>query len=162
MDDNSFDPDGLFASGGNSPPSGGNSPRMYKKTERACQLIVNHGVDPKEALKLATGNPSPGRTAVMEIRQKAARYSLQRPSMVKLAHKVVKDTLSGKADKITTQKLHRDGKVIEIVETIAPTHTNKLQAAAMVFDRAEPVVRQNVNLNGDLKDFMPVRLDDYE
>jgi hypothetical protein len=98
----------------------------------------------------------------MEIRQKAARYSLQRPAMVKLAHKVVSDTLKGKADQITTQKLGKDGQVVEIIEQIAPTHTNKLTAAAMVFDRAEPVVRQNVNLNGDLKDFMPVNLGSYE
>ena len=157
----SFDPDGMFTT--QKLHSGTQKVRgLYAKTERACQLIVHHGVEPREALKLATGNPSPGRTAVMEIKQKAARYSLSRPAMVKLAHKVVADTLKGKPDQIVQQKVDKNGQVVEYVEQIAPTHTNKLAAASMVFDRAEPVVRQNVNLNGDLKDFMPVNLSDFE
>ncbi len=153
-----FDPDGLLTP---TPIQKATTPRLYQKTEQAVKLIVNHGLDAKTALKLATGNPNPGRTAVGELRRKAARYSLTRPAMVKMAHDVVKKTLAGEPDSYTTQKLTRSGEVVTVTETVAPTHTNKLTAAAMVFDRAEPVIRQNVNLNGDLKDFMPVVLDDF-
>jgi hypothetical protein len=154
MDATGFDPDGLF--------SGGKPPQLYGKTKRIINLINNHGHEPREAIKLVTGNTTPNRNTVADIRQKAARYSLQRPAMVKLAHKVVADTLKGKADQIHQQKVNKDGQVVDFIEQIAPTHTNKLAAAAMVFDRAEPVIRQNVNLNGDLKDFMPVNLADFE
>ena len=150
-----FDPDGLFST-----PSV-QEPKYYSKTQKALHLLQTHDISPKDALTLARGSV-PSRDAVTKFKQKAARYSLTRPAMVKLAHNVVKDTLIGQVQSYTTEKIGKNGQVVTIVETIAPTVTNQLAAAAMVFDRAEPVVRQNVNLNGDIKDFMPVNLGSYE
>jgi hypothetical protein len=106
------------------------------------------------------GNPPADRT-VTDFRRKAAAYSLTRPAMVKLAHDAVKNALSGQVDTYTTQKMNKNGEIVTIQETIAPTVTNKLVAAAMVMDRNQPIVHQSVNLNGELKDFMPVMLDEY-
>lgn len=149
-----FDPDGLLRVETPAPR------KMRSTTQQAMKLVLEHHVEPKDALFLAHGRPV-DKSAVTQFKAKVARYSLTRPAMIKLAHDVVKNTLAGQADTYTTQKLHRDGTVKTVTETIAPTHTNKLAAAAMVFDRAEPVIRQNVNLNGDLKDFMPVVLEDF-
>jgi hypothetical protein len=151
-----FDPDGLFIV-----PIERKRPEIYGKTQKAIELVVNHGLTPSDALCLATGKQQIDSGTLSRFRAKVQKHSLARPAMVKLAHSVVQDVLRGKADSVTTQKLGKNGQVVDIIEQIAPTHTNKLAAAAMVFDRAEPVVRQNVNLNGDLKDFMPVNLDDF-
>ena len=155
---NSFDPDGLFAP---QAVQTATEHRYYGKTAQAIKLIVEHGVVPRDALLLARGGNPPSATAVKEIRRKAAQYSLTRPAMVKLAHDAVKNALSGQVDTYTTQKMNKNGEIVTIQETIAPTVTNKLAAAAMVMDRDQPIVHQSVNLNGELKDFMPVMLDEY-
>ena len=150
-----FDPDGLFNV---EKPT---EPKYYGKTALALKLAIEHGVNPRDALLLARGGNPPAERTVKDFKRKVARYSLTRPAMVKLAHDVVKNTLQGVTDSYTTQKVDRKGKVVDIIETVAPTYTNKLAAAAMVMDRDQPVVHQSVNLNGELKDFMPVLLDDY-
>jgi len=148
----SFDPGGLFAAP---------EPQMYGKTARAMKLVIEHGCTPKDALLMVrNGGNVPDRT-LKEFKRKVARYSLTRPAMVKLAHNCVENVLKCVPNVLTTQKMDKNGQVVDIVEQVIPTHTNQLAAAAMVFDRAEPVVRQNINLNGELKDFMPVILDDY-
>jgi hypothetical protein len=48
----------------------------------------------------------------------------------------------------------------EIKELIYPSHTNRIAAAAMVADRTEPIVRQNVNVNLNA-DVAPVDLERY-
>jgi len=123
-------------------------PRFYGKTKRAMDLVVNHGVEPKEALILATGNTTPTPKTVIEFKEKVRKYSLSRPSMVKKAFSAVQETLDMKPI------LTADGK------EIFPSHTNRLAAAAMVADRVEPMVRQNVNLNINA-DISPVDLDRY-
>ena len=46
----------------------------------------------------------------------------------------------------------------EIIEEIAPTWTNKIAAASMIYDRVEPVVHQNLNVNATIS---PVDLSKY-
>ena len=150
---NSFDPDGMLQ------PA--TEPRLYAKTSQALKLVLDHGVTPRDALLLARGGNPPSVAAVKNFKQKVAKYSLTRPAMVKLAHDCVKNVLSGVVDVHTTEKIDRQGNVVTIRESVAPTHTNKLAAAAMVMDRDQPIVHQSVNLNGELKDFIPVLLDDY-
>ena len=153
---NSFDPEGTLTPRKQPPNTG-----LTSKTKRIINLINNHGHDPREAIKLVTGNTSPARDTVRLVRQKAARYSLARPAMVKLAHNVVKNVLEGKTREVKQQKVDSKGIVVDYIETQAPTATNQLQAAAMVFDRVEPVINRNVNLTGDLKDFLPVDLEHF-
>jgi hypothetical protein len=149
-----FDPDGILA------PEPQVMPRYARKTQQAIKLVAEHGVDAKTALMLVHNRPVDP-SAVKAFRKKVAAHALTRPAMVKLAHNVVRDVLQGKADEVTQQKLDRNGQVVEIIDKIVPTHTNRLAAAAMVFDRVEPVINRNVTLTGELKDFMPVDLDEY-
>lgn len=123
-------------------------PRLYGKTREACKLIVEHGVDPKTALALVSGNTTPHRDTVARLREKSNKYALSRPSMVKKAFTAVQEVLDMKPIKT------KDGK------EIFPSHTNRLAAAAMVADRVEPIVKQNVNLNINA-DISPVDLDRY-
>jgi hypothetical protein len=155
---NSFDPDGIFTP---QPVQQATRPRIYGKTAIALKLAIEHGVEPRDALLMARNGKPPADRTVTDFRRKVAKYSLTRPAMVKMAHDVVKNTLMGQNDTYTTEKMTRDGRVVTVCETVAPTFTNKLAAAAMVMDRDQPIVHQSVNLNGELKDFMPVLLDDY-
>lgn len=120
-------------------------PRFYGKTKRALDLVTEHGVDPKDALILATGNQNVTSGAVSHFREKVRKYSLSRPAMVKMAHQAIKETLAMKPVDIG------DGK------QMFPSHTNRLAAAAMVADRAEPIVRANLNINADVE--APIDLD---
>ena len=87
------------------------------------QMIAN-GVDPKTALLLT--NPYKDtitKQAVWKTKAKFDKLSLTRPDLVKLARNAVKDCLEDKP----------------INGEIYPTHSNKLAAASMVYDRFEPV-----------------------
>lgn len=137
--------------------TGAKEPRFYGKTLEACKLIVDHGVEPKTALILTTGNGNPHPETVRRLKDKSRKYALSSPKMVKLAHQAVTDVLQGKTFTLDQQKVTKDGDVIDYKETISPTYTNKLAAAAMVADRAEPVVRANLNINAEVE--TPVDLD---
>jgi hypothetical protein len=54
----------------------------------------------------------------------------------------------------------KTGEIIEYREVIAPTITNQLAAAQMVYDRADPTVHQAVNINQNA-DVSPVDLDKW-
>ena len=127
-------------------------PKYYGKTKRALDLVANYGMEPKEALIMATGNTSPTSKTVLEFKEKVRNYVLSQPSMVKLAHKAVKDVLGMKPI------VMGDGK------EIIPSHTNRLAAASMVYDRVEPVIRQNMtlNVNANLRDLCPAEVADFE
>lgn len=127
--------------------TGTDTVRFYGKTQMAADLVVCHGVDPKQALMLATGK-TPDSGNLSRFKKKVNKYSLSRPSMVKKAFTAISDTLDMRP--VVTS----DGK------EIFPSHTNRLAAAAMVADRVEPVVRQSLNLNLNA-DIAPVDLDRY-
>jgi hypothetical protein len=115
---------------------------------KTIMALMEKGMDARTALIVGTGNIDPHRNTVTQVKKKYEKWSLARPAMVKLAHQAVQETLAMKP--IITS----DGKEIH------PSHTNRLAAAAMVADRAEPVVRQNVNLNLNAE-ISPVDLDRY-
>jgi hypothetical protein len=135
------------------------SVRFYGKHQQAADLVVNHGVEPKDALILVTGK-NPDRASLSRFREKVNKYSLARPAMQKLAHKAVRDVLEGKEVEVKTQKVTPGGKIVEYTEKLIPSHTNRLAAAAMVADRVEPIVRQNINLNINTE-VAPVDLSKY-
>lgn len=133
--------------------------RFYGKTQKAADLVVHHGVDPKTALMLTTGKvPDSGNLS--RFNQKVSKYSLARPAMQKLAARAVQDTLSGKVVEIEAVKILGNGQKVPYIEKIVPSYTNKLAAAAMVADRTEPIIRQNVNLNINTE-VAPVDLSKY-
>lgn len=108
--------------------------RYAQKTLDAMAL-VQAGLKPKEALKAVNYTNKISDRAVSSFNKKFRKHSLTAPTMVKLAHHAVKDCLTDTP--ITQVKKDKQGN--EIVEEIAPTWTNKLAAAAMVYDRVEPV-----------------------
>jgi len=134
-------------------------PRFYSKTQEAAKLVIEHGVDPKEALMLTTGRiPDSGNLS--RFTRKVSKYALSRPGVVKLAHQAALNILKGTPMEIEQQKVNKAGEIVNYTEKIAPTFTNQAAIIGMVYDRVEPVVRQNVNLNLNA-DISPVDLDRY-
>ena len=143
------------------PPTARKKPgTLDRKTQKALDLAVNHGVTPKDAYTLVNGKvPTPA--TLTRFKQKVSKHSLQAPGMAKLAHQVVKDALMGVGAAVHQQAFDKKtGKVVDFTETIAPTFTNRLVAAAMVVDRVDPLVRRSENLNVNV-DCSPVDLEKY-
>ena len=183
-----FDPTGIFAAASASVTApGGLKPRikgftskgapipikpkgtLNKTTRKALKLIVENNLDPREAYSLVHGK-EPTACAIQGLKAKISDYSLQTEEMRRLSARVVENALRGKPlkttrpliDKATGLPLRDDqGQPIEIIEKQYPSHTNMLGAASMVQDRVDPVVRQNLNVNVNLADFLPFELDKY-
>lgn len=116
------------------------------KTQKVMDLITNHGIEPKEALTLIDGEiPSPSR--VSRLKEKVRKYSLSAPKMVKLAHQAVKETLQMKPIEYEAHKAVPGVGVVDYTDTLLPSITNRLAAAAMVLDRDQPIVKVSVNAN---------------
>ena len=140
----------------NRPRQGG---EMSWKTKKALALVINHGVDPKEAYTLANGRePSPAN--LTGFKQKVEKFSLQAPALQKLAHQVVKDTLKGKVRTYEAQKVCAGIGVVDYIETVSPSHTNQLAAAAMVMDRVDPILKVSLNRNEHVE-IPPIDLSNY-
>lgn len=142
------------------------------RTKKTLKLIAEHGLDAKEAYSLVNGR-APGKGALTGINAKVAEYSLQTEEMRRLSSRVVENALKGKPlkttrqviDKTTGRPVMREDdptQPLEIIEKQYPSHTNMLAAASMVQDRVDPIVRQNINLNGNLADYLPFELDKYK
>ena len=107
-----------------------NQPRMCQKTVDAIKLVAM-GLQPQEALQITNHKPKITSEAVRKFNRKFDKYSLVKPDLVKLARNAVKDVLDNKP----------------INGDIYPTHSNKLAAASMVYDRFEPVKSQQTEAN---------------
>lgn len=132
-------------------------PELYAKTQEAANLVINHGVDEKTALTLIKGEP-PTDSTLSRFKDKVQKYRLANPGMVKLAHQAVKDTLKMKPITYEASKPVPGVGIVDYTETIMPSITNRLAAAAMVLDRDQPVKHVNVNLNASIT---PVDLADF-
>ena len=110
--------------------------------------MMDMGLSAEDATKLVKNKDKLSPNAKTKINKKYEKHSLAKPAMVKLAHNAIQDTL----------------KMAEVVDSTGnvsiPSHTNRLAAANMVMDRAQPVVRQNLNLNIKA-DIDPVDLTNY-
>lgn len=118
--------------------------------------MMDNGVDALTALQLTNNKQQISPVTKYKLEKKYQRYSLLSTAMRKMAHNAVKDCLS---DAPIIQK-RKDRQGNEIIEEIPPTWTNKIAAASMVYDRVEPAIRQNQNLNVNV-DVHPVDLSLY-
>jgi hypothetical protein len=118
-----------------------NEPKLQPKTIQAMQY-VDSGLTPRQALEAVNLKRNISREAISKFNAKYRKYSLTTPKMQKLASNALKDCLSDKA----------------INGEIYPTYTNKIAAAAMVYDRVEPAIRQQINLNVEVH---PVDLSNF-
>lgn len=106
----------------------------------AQMKMMANGVDARTTLLLTNPHKDTiSRESVSKVRAKFKKWSLQSPEIVKLAHQVVRKTLKGETIKYTQQKVTKSGEIVTYTETIAPSITNQLAAAGMVYDRYEPV-----------------------
>ena len=136
---------------------------MQPKTQEIMKLM-DQGLTPEEACKLAKDKDNIHANTKTDLKQKHERWLLTRPAIVKLAQKAVKDTLQMKAIKTGSQVLCPEckGRAREetvcplcsdvglVNEAVTPTTTNRLAAAQMVMDRADPVIKKNLNINASL------------
>jgi len=131
--------------------------KYMPKTLEAFKL-VEAGLSPKQALQAVNYTSKISPTSVSTFKQKLKKHSLTAPKLVKSAHNQIARILAAETREIEQQKVTKDGQVIDYTETIAPSDTNILAAAALVYDRYEPVVRQSVQINIDVD---PINLDAY-
>lgn len=124
-------------------------PKYQPKTLQAMKL-VDAGLPAKEALQAVNLKSNVTRAAVSRFKDKYKKYQLINPKTVKLAENQIKRILKGEAREVTQQKVSKDGEVVEYTEQIAPSDTNIIAAATMVYDRYEPVVKQVLNVNVDV------------
>lgn len=132
-------------------------PKLYQKTKDAIAM-VNAGIEPREALKYANLKDNISAKQVSVFRSKVKKHSIVSPQIVKLAHNQIKRILAGEVREVPQQVVTKAGQVIDYIETITPSDTNIIAAATLSYDRYEPVVRQNINLNIDVH---PVDLSAY-
>lgn len=117
--------------------------KLAGKTKQAMQLVIDHGVDPRKALMMVTGNPAPHRNTVNNFKKKCAKWSIEHPSTQKIAHKTLAAFASGQG-----------------VNGIEPKSIDVRAAAERIIDQCTPVVRQVQNMNLNV-DFAPVDLSRY-
>lgn len=122
-----------------------NQQRYAPKTLAAIQM-VDAGISPREALQITNVKENISREAVTKFKAKYRKYSLTHPRMVKLAHNAVKDCLTDQP--ILSKRTDKQGN--EIIEENVPTWANKIAAATMVYDRAEPTRGNPETVNNTL------------
>lgn len=135
----------------------------YKPTTIEVLKAMDRGMTAKEATLLVKGKANLCEAAEYKIKEKYRKWSLASPAMQKAAHLAVRETLTMKPLEERTTSII-DDKEVTTIKRIYPSHTNRLAAAAMVADRVEPIVRQNLNLNlnADIKDLIPAEVSGYE
>ncbi len=126
--------------------------QLSQKTKKALQLVTTTGIEPKEALTLLNNGKIPNSQTIVNFKRNLDKYRLSNPRMVKLARNVVLDTLKGECREVERETVSKNGEIVKYTDTLSPTITNQLAAASMVYDRADPVIHQavNINLNADV------------
>ena len=124
--------------------------------QAAFALLKENGLTNPEAAKILGYSNGTARV----ISSKINKLSLKHPKMVKSAARIIKDVLDLKPIEVERTAVTKSGQVIDYTDNIYPTHTNALTAAAMVYDRVEPAIRQTANLNVNC-DISPVDLSQF-
>lgn len=125
------------------------SKKMYKKTETALKMMAI-GETARAALETVNDKKNVSRGAVYDLKQKYKKWSLTQPNVVKLAHSQVKRILKAEPRQVTRYKMEQGRPVVDSVQEVAPSDTNILAAAVMVFDRYEPVVQHSIQAKIDI------------
>jgi len=127
------------------------TPKYKQKTLEAIRL-VQAGADPKTALQITNGKSQISERAIFNLKEKCRKHSLTHPKLVKLAHNAVKDCLTDQP--IISKRTDKQGN--EIIEENAPTWANKIAAASMVYDRAEPTRQPEAPGGGLTVNIIPI------
>jgi hypothetical protein len=116
-------------------------PKLLQKTLDAIQL-VNNGADARTALQITNSKADISNVAVYKFNQKYKKYSLTHPKLIKSANNQIKRILNGEVREIDQQAVTKAGDVVDFKQTIAPSDSNILAAADMVYSRFEPTKGQ--------------------
>ena len=126
-------------------------PKTYQKTKDAIAM-VQAGISPENALKYANLKDKVSAKQVSVLRGKVRKHTLTSPKAVKLAHDCVIDTLQGKG----VPEYDSEGN--QIGERCIPTATNRNDITRLIYDRYEPAIKVQANINMDID---PVDLSAY-
>lgn len=134
-------------------------PPYNAKTMKAFELM-DRDVSIKDAHKLATGIEKPHPQSIYDLKSKYEKYLLSKESTVRLASKVMINTMKMKPVESKSLetcpgcKAGKDkpscevcGGLGAVITLIYPTHSNAVEVAKEVHSRIDPVVRQSMNLN---------------
>lgn len=138
------------------------APKMGKKVRLQLQMM-DAGVDAGTALCITNaGKVQASKSARTKLRDKWKKWSLSRPPLVKSAYTQVERILSATSRVVPTERMARDGTIVTINETIAPTDATILAAASMVYDRYEPIIAHSQSVSVVLSaDIHPVDISCY-
>ena len=116
------------------------------------------GLEKNCAFKLSSGKDKFTVQAVCQAEVKFKKWSLARPKLIKLAEKAVEATL--KMSPVEMEVFNPKTGEVENIKQY-PSFTNRLAAAAMIADRADPIIKktENLNINADLA--VPIDLSAY-
>ncbi len=133
-----------------------NGVRIGPKYE-AFQILRENGLNPGRAAQALGMTKTNGYLIENRINKK---YDITGEKYVKLASKLVKNVLSGKAREDQKVEVTKDGQVVEYIDKSYPSHTNQIAVAQMVYDRVQPLIQRSINLNASI-DFHPVDLSEF-
>ena len=116
------------------PPKGDKTTRR-KAVKQTVLEYMDKGLSAEEAYCIANPGHTPTARLLQLYRKEHQHITLSHPVLVAKAQDAIAETLDGHTI------------VTEQGETITPTYSNRLQAAQMVLDRAEPIIKVSHNLN---------------
>lgn len=127
--------------------------KIANKKQAAFITLRRQGLTVADASEVVGYNLS----YAYKVDKKSESFTINTPAMRKRALKAITETLDMKP---VDREIYnsKTGEIITVKER--PTITNRLQAAGMVVDRSEPIIRRNENLNVNA-DISPVDLSAY-
>lgn len=116
------------------------------------------GLEKNAAFKLASGKDRFTAQAVCAQEKKFKKWSLARPSLIKSATKAIEETL--KMSPVEMEVFNPKTGTVENIKQY-PSFTNRLTAAGMIVDRADPIIKKTENLNLNAELAAPIDLSAY-
>jgi hypothetical protein len=140
-------------------------PKLLKKTLQAVNL-VNHGMSERDALQVVHNKDKISNAAISKFKAKVNKYSLSSPKIQKLADSQLKRVLEGRPRIVEIPLTDKAGVLVkddagnQVMTQVAtiPTDTNTVAVLGMVYDRTQPAVKMQANINIE---FSPVDLSAY-
>ena len=133
-------------------------PCKLRKTTRRALDLVQDGIEPIKALQIVNNKDEIHHETIKRFNKNVLKYSLKSKGTVKAAKSQLDRILQARPRTVTQQKLGKDGQVIEYIETIAPPDSVIMTAVQSVYDRYEPAVQQQLNVNVTVD---PIDLGEY-
>lgn len=130
-------------------------PKPLTKQQQAFRILTENGFKPAQAYQFAGFKGKDLNSSPYKVQQAIRHKILDTPAMVNLAKRAIKETIAMQPQVIekTIVKKNRDGtvEVQKVEEKLYPTHSERLDAAREVLDRADPKVQKSMSMNVNSK-----------